>query len=237
MFRTLGRAGRPSAPLGISVVALFFALGGAGWAAFHVPRNSVGTAQLQRGAVTGRKIRAGAVSSRKIAFRAVGIRRINPTMVQARVLGTCPGGSAVGSVRQNGTVSCNVAGAPKEFGTSGSAHGVGTAGTQIARESLGRGSYMILANPYATISGTAGHVVEVSCTLSASNASGGQTRTVVVDITSTTQHHEVAIPLQAPVEVRAPGGTASLTCAQSPAASGTASVQGALDALQTASNS
>ena len=236
MFRTLGRA-RLSAPLVISVIALFFALGGAGWAAFHVPAHSVGTAQLQRGAVTNTKIRAGAVGSRKIAFRAVGIRRINPISVQARILGTCGGGSAIGSVHQNGGVICNAAGAPKEFGTSGNFHGVGTSATEIAQETLARGSYMVLANPYATIAGTAGHAVEVGCTLSASNASGGQTRTVQIAISSSTQHQEVAIPLQAPIEVRAPSGIVTVTCRQTPANSGTVSVQSALDALQTESNS
>jgi hypothetical protein len=236
MFRTLGSA-RRSAPLVISVVALFFALGGAGWAAFHVPAGSVGTAQLQRGAVTNAKIRAGAVGSRKIAFRAVGIRRINAATVQARVSGSCSGGSAIGSVHQNGGVGCNAAGAPKEFGTSGNSHSVGTAATEIAQESLARGSYFVLANPYATISGTAGHVVEVGCTLGSTNASGGQTRTVQIDITSNTQHQEVAIPLQAPIEVRAGGGVATVSCNQTPANSGTVAVQSALDALQTASNS
>jgi hypothetical protein len=236
MFRTFGRA-RRSAPLAVSVVALFFALGGAGWAAFHVPAHSVGTVQLRRGAVTNAKIGAGAVGSRKIAFRAVGIRRINPTSVQARVLGTCGAASAIGSVHQNGSVTCNAAGAQREFGTSGNFHGVGTSATEIARETLSRGSYMVLANPYATISGTAGHAVEVGCTLSASNASGGQTRTVQIDVTSSTQHQEVAIPLQAPIEVRAPSGVATVTCMQTPANSGKVSVQSALDALQTLSNS
>ncbi len=236
MFRTLGRA-RLSAPLAISMVALFFALGGAGWAAFHVPANSVGTFQLKRGAVTNTKIRAGAVGSRKIAFRAVGIRRINPMSVQARVLGTCGAASAIGSVHQNGGVTCNAAGAPREFGTSGNFHGVGTAATTIASEGLARGSYLVIANPYATISGTAGHVVEVACTLAASNASGGQTRTVQIDIGSSTQHQEVAIPLQAPLDVRAASGTATVTCRQSPPNTGVVSVQSGLAALQTAGNS
>ena len=236
MFRTLGRA-RLSAPLVISVVALFFALGGAGWAAFHVPANSVGSVQLKRGAVTTTKIRAGAVGSRKIAFRAVGIRRINPATVQARVIGSCGAASAIASVHQNGAVTCNTAGAPREFGTSGNFHGVGTAATTIASEGLARGSYLVIANPYATISGTAGHVVEVGCTLAATNASGGQTRTVQIDISSSTQHQEVAIPLQAPLEVRAPSGTASVTCKQTAGNTGTVSVQSALDAVQTAGNS
>jgi hypothetical protein len=41
----------------VSVVALFVALGGVSYAAFQLPRNSVGTAQIKRGAVTGSKIK------------------------------------------------------------------------------------------------------------------------------------------------------------------------------------
>jgi hypothetical protein len=235
MFRTLGRA-HLSAPLVISVVALFFALGGAGWAAFHVPAHSVGTLQLKRGAVTNTKIRAGAVGSRKIAFRAVGIRRINPTMVQARVLGTCGGASAIGSVNQNGGVTCNAGGAPRQFGTNGNIHGVGHVATTIASKGLARGAYLAFANPYATISGPAGRAVQVSCTLAASNGNGGQTRSVVVDLASSTQHQQVAIPLQVPVEVRPPAGGVTVRCLQSSATPATVSVQSALDVIQTAGN-
>lgn len=46
----------------MSTLALFLALGGVGYAATQLPRNSVGAAQLRPGAVTGAKIRNGAVT-------------------------------------------------------------------------------------------------------------------------------------------------------------------------------
>jgi len=42
----------------VALLALFVALGGTGYAAFSLPRDSVGTAQLKNGAVTKRKISA-----------------------------------------------------------------------------------------------------------------------------------------------------------------------------------
>jgi hypothetical protein len=42
----------------IACLALFVALGGTGYAAIAIPRNSVGTAQLKKGAVTGAKVKA-----------------------------------------------------------------------------------------------------------------------------------------------------------------------------------
>jgi hypothetical protein len=47
---------RPSPALVVSCVALVVALGGTSYAAFRLPTNSVGTAQLRRGAVTKVKI-------------------------------------------------------------------------------------------------------------------------------------------------------------------------------------
>lgn len=46
----------PSPTLVIALIALFVALGGTTYAATSLPRNSVGTAQLKRGAVTRNKI-------------------------------------------------------------------------------------------------------------------------------------------------------------------------------------
>ncbi len=44
------------------MIALFVAMGGTGYAAFSVPKNSVGTKQLENGAVTTKKIKNGAVT-------------------------------------------------------------------------------------------------------------------------------------------------------------------------------
>jgi hypothetical protein len=51
----------------ISLVALFVALGGTGYAALKLPNNSVGTKQLKSSAVTTSKIHAGAVTGSKLA--------------------------------------------------------------------------------------------------------------------------------------------------------------------------
>ena len=55
----------------ISTLALFVALGGTGYAAFSLPKNSVGAKQLKRNAVTTPKIKNGAVTGAKMNFRGV----------------------------------------------------------------------------------------------------------------------------------------------------------------------
>ncbi len=47
----------------IATIALFIALGGASYAAFTLPNNSVGTRQLKRAAVTGAKVKRGSIPS------------------------------------------------------------------------------------------------------------------------------------------------------------------------------
>ena len=56
---------RPSPAIIISAVALFVALGGTSYAAFTIPKNSVGTAQLKNGAVTKTKIAKKTVAALK----------------------------------------------------------------------------------------------------------------------------------------------------------------------------
>jgi len=57
----------PSPALVISLIALFVALGGTSYAAIaSVPRNSIGSKQLKKNAVTGVKIKNGAVTKSKI---------------------------------------------------------------------------------------------------------------------------------------------------------------------------
>jgi hypothetical protein len=60
------RLRRPSAALVISTVALIVALGGTSYAAFTLPKNSVGTKQIRKSAVTGKKIAKNAVTSVKV---------------------------------------------------------------------------------------------------------------------------------------------------------------------------
>ena len=51
----------PSPATAIALAALFVALGGAGYAATQLPKNSVGTAQIKKNAVTSAKVRNGSL--------------------------------------------------------------------------------------------------------------------------------------------------------------------------------
>ncbi len=89
------RLGRPSPALVISIVALIVALGGTSYAAFSVPKNSVGSKQLRKSAVTTKKIANGAVTDVKIGRGAVTSAKIaNATITGKQInlgkLGTVP---------------------------------------------------------------------------------------------------------------------------------------------------
>lgn len=60
------RPRRPSAAMIVALIALMVALGGTSYAAFSLPKNSVGTKQLKKNAVTTPKIKNGAVTAGKI---------------------------------------------------------------------------------------------------------------------------------------------------------------------------
>jgi hypothetical protein len=64
MWRFLLR--RPSPALVVAFLALLIAVGGTSYAAFRLPRNSVGTTQLKRNSVTASKIKNRAVIASKI---------------------------------------------------------------------------------------------------------------------------------------------------------------------------
>jgi len=65
------RLQRPSPALVISIIALFVALSGTGYAVSKVPKRSVGPSQLRVDAVRNKNIKAGAVSRSKIRAKAV----------------------------------------------------------------------------------------------------------------------------------------------------------------------
>lgn len=220
---------RPSAAIVISSVALFMSLGGVGYAAISIPKNSVGTSQLKNNAVSYKKIQPGAV----------GIVRANTGQLQVRVSGTCATGSAIGTINQVGKVTCNNA-LPSEFGTTSNTATLGAAATPITSVALPTGaSYIGFANPTATVTPATGVTtpqhVTVSCTLTV--GSNTQTRTATIDTTGTTGNTFTAsIPLQETGQ----SGTGSVSCSDTSSGTGAApavSVTSAINAVQTASNS
>jgi hypothetical protein len=226
---------RPSAAMIIALVALFASLGGVGYAAISLPRNSVGTDQIRNTAVHGSKINVLAVGFRKIQFGAVGIRRINTNQVQARVNGTCAANSAMTAIDNHGNASCAPT-APKEFGTSSASPvPVTTTSTAIASKALpGGSSYLVLANPQIDVSG-ATSPVRVDCTLALTpgDASTTTTRSVTVEGTG---HRLASIPLMVPAPAVANGSTAAVNCTRSAGGTPTVTVATAINAVQTASN-
>ena len=60
MRRTLAR--RPSPSMAIALIALFVAMGGTGYAAVKLPKNSVGAAQIKKNAVNSSKVKNGSLT-------------------------------------------------------------------------------------------------------------------------------------------------------------------------------
>ena len=82
-----GKIRLPSPAMVVSMVALFVALGGVGYAAVTLPRGSVGAAQLRTAAVTETKIADGAVRSFKIRTNAISSTKVaNNSLTGADIL-------------------------------------------------------------------------------------------------------------------------------------------------------
>jgi hypothetical protein len=222
-------------------VALFVALGGIGYAATQLPKNSVGNAQLQNGSVGNWKLKSNAVGGRKIINGAVGAKQVNSTQVQLRVGTPCSTG-AVKAISLSGAVTCTPT-LPNEVGTSGTAVTLGTGSTQVATESLPAGSsYLVLAYPHAVISGGAtGQRVEVDCTLAVPPGTGASTTTksLAVERGSSTNAQAGTIALVLPVASSTSAQAATVSCTDSAMPSTPASsvaVDSTLNAIQTAAN-
>ena len=67
---------RPSPAMVIACIALTVALGGTSYAAIKLPRNSVGTKQLQKNAVVATKLSARSVGPQKLQNNAVTTRTV-----------------------------------------------------------------------------------------------------------------------------------------------------------------
>jgi hypothetical protein len=234
---------RPSAPIVISLVALFLSLGGVGWAATQLPSNSVGTAQLKNGSVTNFKLATEAVGFRKIIPGAVGIHRINPTQVQARVGGKCPSAGAIASITQSGSVAC-VPTAPNQIGTVSSSPvtvAPGNTNTTIASETLPSAtSFVAFGTVNATVTGTvANQWVKLTCTLNPGGTGNSRMASATARVVSTSDPESVNIPIVAPTGASGGNTTASVTCtfANSTGTAPTVSASASLNAITTAANS
>jgi hypothetical protein len=60
------RLQRPSPAMVVALLALFVAMGGAGYAATNLPKNSVGTKQIKKNAVTSAKVKNGALTVKDV---------------------------------------------------------------------------------------------------------------------------------------------------------------------------
>jgi hypothetical protein len=247
-FRSILRA-RPSAPMVVSVLALFTSLGGVGYAAISLPANSVGTAQLRNEAVTYKKIepnsvgavrladngvtnskiRNGAVSYKKIQPRAVGKVRANLDQLQARLASTCAAGTAIGAVDSLGKVTCNAA-LPAQFGAADKTATVSGTAAAVNTLALPAGaSYLAFANPSVTVAGGGSQPVTVTCTLAVGSAT--QSRSVTVEPSPSSSTTSIAL------QQAVPAGDATVSCSAS-VPSGTlpdVHATAAINALQTAS--
>jgi hypothetical protein len=70
--RFIHRLSRPSPALIVAIIALIISMGGTGYAAFTLPRNSVGTRQLKNGAVTAAKVKRHSLTGAQIDLKTLG---------------------------------------------------------------------------------------------------------------------------------------------------------------------
>jgi len=219
---------RPSPAIVISCVALFMSLGGVGYAATQLPRNSVGSCQLRNNAVTFTKIQPGAV----------GNVRANVRQLQERIWKVCGTNQVMSGANQNGDPKCTNS-MPAEVGTTSNTASIPTTGaaTSVATANLTSGTnYLGLANPTVTVTpsstATGPETVTVSCTLGV--GSNTSTRTLTITTPDKSTPASGTLPLQ----LTGTGGTAAVSCASKPvglatgATAPTVSVTAAVNAIQ-----
>lgn len=97
----------PSPAMAVALTALFVALGGTGYAAFSLPRNSVGSKQLRNGAVTTNKLKNGAVTATKLRLKGVTV----PNAVHSSNADTATSAAHAGSA-DTATNAANLGGTP-----------------------------------------------------------------------------------------------------------------------------
>jgi hypothetical protein len=241
---------RPSAALVVSCLALFVALGGAGYAALRLPAHSVGNVQLQNFSVGNAKLRPNSVSAGKIAPGAVGARQVDPSQVQLRVLGPCGSGNAIQSIAAAGNPTCTPV-LPNEYGVAGPGVTLGSSSanpTQVASETLAGGtggtSYLVIGNVHVSAVDGAGaaQTVFVACSLRTpgfSPSSGDVTIPLGGSYTSTGSAMLPLILAEAVASPPSPSEPFSVACYQNPTPASpapTVTATATINAIQTASD-
>ena len=93
------RLSRPSPALIVAIIALIISMGGTGYAAFTLPRDSVGTKQLKNGAVTAAKVKRHSLTGAQINLKKLGIVSAARDAGRALTAGTAaPVGKAGGAL-------------------------------------------------------------------------------------------------------------------------------------------
>jgi len=242
---------RPPASLVVSFLALFVALGGAGWAAIRIPANSVGSAQLRNFSVGNAKLGTHSVGPAKIIPGSVGSVQVNSSQVQLRAAGPCTTG-AIQSIAQSGDVTCTQV-LPNEYGSGGTASTVSSdpaSPTQLTSESLtgsqAGASYLVLGTVRVSATDVAGvaQTVSVQCGLGRTGSSAANSATTsgatTLDLGGAyaTAGSET-IPLVLPVTVTGNPQTVAISCDQSAAPATPApslGVTATINTVQTAAN-
>lgn len=242
---------RPSASLVVSFLALFVALGGAGWAAIRIPAGSVGAAQLRNFSVGNAKLGTHSVGPAKIIPGSVGSAQVNSAQVQLRASGPCATG-AIQSLAQSGDVTCTQV-LPNEYGASATASTLSSnpaSPTQLSTESLAGSqagaSYLVLGTVRVSATDVAGaaQTVSVQCGLgragSATSNPAPTSGATTLDLGGAyATAGSATIPLVLPVTVAGNPQAVAISCVQSAAPAAPApslSVTASLNTVQTAAN-
>ena len=97
--RFIHRLSRPSPALIVAIIALVISMGGTGYAAFTLPRDSVGTKQLKNGAVTAAKVKRHSLTGAQINLKTLGTVPAARDAGRALQAGTAaPSGKAGGAL-------------------------------------------------------------------------------------------------------------------------------------------
>jgi hypothetical protein len=166
----------------IALIAFFVALGGGAYAAFSLPKNSVGTKQLRRGAVTPPKLSKAALKKLKGAT--------GPRGPQGKTGKTGPKG-AKGDKGDTGAMG------PSDVYAAGAAAGsLSGSYAQVAAVTVPAGDYLLQAK--ATIFATAASSAAITTCQIAPTAAGGpgtwdQTRVSLPEITGEVTSQSLAL--------------------------------------------